>query len=133
MSFVHTKDTVVTLGGDDLSAFTNSTTFNRSADSHDVTTYGKNSKVYAGGLKDGTVTIGGLYDDSATGPNAVIEPLLGTTVELVFKPAGTGTGKAQKVCDVVVTAFNVSSPVSDMVQWTAELQISGDVDITPQA
>lgn len=133
MAFVHSKDTYVSLGGDDLSAFTNSTTYNRSADSHDVTTYGKNSKVYAGGLKDGTVTIGGTYDSSVTGPRAVVQPLLGTTVEFVFRPEGTGTDKPQDTVDVVVTAYNESSPVADMVQWTAELQMSDDVASTSQA
>lgn len=127
MAFVHSKDTYVSLGGDDLSAFTNSTTYNRSADSHDVTTYGKNSKVYAGGLKDGTVTIGGTYDSSATGPRAIIAPLLGTTVVFVFRPEGTGAGKPEDTVDVLVTAYNESSPVADMVQWTAELQMSDDV------
>lgn len=127
MAFVHSKDTVITLDGEDLSAFTNSTTYNRSADSHDVTTYGKGSKVYSGGLKDGTATIGGTYDSSASGPRAVIAPLLGTTVPFVFKPEGTGTGKPQDTVDVVVTAYNESSPVADMVQWTAELQFSDDV------
>jgi hypothetical protein len=129
---LHSKDTVVKLDSDDLSAYTNSTTFNRSADSHEVTTYGTDSKVYNGGLKDGTVTIEGFYDTSATGPEAIIEPLLGTTVTFVFQVAGTGAGKPQKSCSVVVTSFNVSSPVADMVTWTAELQISGDVNEAAQ-
>lgn len=133
MAFVHGKDTVITLGGDDLSAYTNSTTHNRSADSHDVTTYGKDSHVFVGGLKNGTATIGGIYDNTAaTGPRAVIVPLLGTTTEFVFKPEGTGTGKPQDTVDVVVTAYNESSPVADMVQWTAELQFSDDVASTTQ-
>lgn len=133
MAFVHSKNTVVSLGGDDLSAFTNSTTYNRSADSHDVTTYGKNSKVYSGGLKDGTVTIGGFYDDGAAGPRETIGPLLGTVVEFIFKPEGTGTGKPQDAVDVLVTAYNESSPVADQIQWTAELQMSDDVATTTQA
>lgn len=133
MTFVHGKDTYVSLDGDDLSAFTNTTTYNRSADSHDVTTYGKGSHVFAGGLKNGTATIGGIYDNTAvTGPRAVIRPLLGTVVDFVFRPEGTGAGKPQDTVDVLVTAFNESSPVADMVQWTAELQLSDDVASTSQ-
>jgi hypothetical protein len=128
MGFVHGKDTYVSLDGDDLSTFTNSTTHNRSADTHDVTTYGKGAHVFQGGLKNGTATIGGIYDNTAvTGPRAVIRPLLGTTVEFVFRPEGTGSGKPQDTVDVVVNAYNESSPVADMVQWTAELQFSDDV------
>lgn len=132
MAFRHGKNTVVKLGADDLSAFTNSTAFNRSADAVDVTTYGKDSKVFIGGLKDCKVTIEGNYDDSVGGPADVIEPLLGTAVDFTFQPAGTGAGKAQKVVNVIVTAFNVSSPVADQVKWTCEMQGSDDVDDTPQ-
>lgn len=133
MAVQHSKATVVKVGTADISAFTNSTTFNRSADSHEVTTYGRDSKVYAGGLKDATVTIEGFYDTSVTGPRAILEPLLGETTEFTFQPEGTGSGKPQNVCDAVVTAYNESSPVADMVTWTAELQVSGDVDVTDQA
>lgn len=132
MAFVHGKDTYVSLGGDDISEFCNTSGPNRSADSHDVTTYGKNAHVFKGGLKNGTNTIGGFYDDSATGPKAVIEPLLGTVVELIYRPEGTGTGKPQDTVDVLVTAYNQSAPVADMIQWTAELQYSDDVVTTNQ-
>lgn len=127
MAFTHSKVTVVTLNGTDLSAFTKTTTYNRSADTHDVTTYGKNAKVFSGGLKDGTATLEGIYDDTAVGPRDVIRPLLGTTVNLVFKPEGTGTGKPQDTVAVVVNSYNESSPVADMIQWTCEVQFSDDV------
>jgi hypothetical protein len=134
MAFVHSKNTLVTLNAKDLSAYTNSTTYNRSADSHEVTTYGKASKVYSGGLKDGTITIGGFYDDTAAnGPRAVIRPILGTVVAFIFKPEGTGTGKPQDTVNVLVTAYNESSPVADQIQWTAELQMSDDVTSISQA
>ena len=48
MAFVHGKNTFISLNGSDLSAFTNTSELGRTADSHDVTTYGKNSHVYAG-------------------------------------------------------------------------------------
>jgi len=133
MAFVHGKNTYISLDGEDLTAFTNSTTMNRSADALDTTTYGKNSKTYAGGLKDGSATIGGIYDNTAvTGPRAVIQPLIGATVEFVFRPEGTGAGKPEDTVDVVVTAYNESSPVAEMVQWTAELQLSDDVTSAAQ-
>lgn len=135
MSAQHSKATVVTLGGDPVT-IANSTTYNRSRDVHDVTGYGANSKVYAPGLLDGTVTVEGIYDNAAlTGTKAVVQAAFeaGTTIEFVYQPEGAGTGKPQNVCDVIVTAYNESSAVADMVQFTAELQITGDVDVTPQA
>lgn len=128
MAFVHGKGTAVTLDGDDLSIYANSVTFSRSADSHDVTTFGNNSKVYVGGLKDGTATIEGIYDSTLlTGPRAVIQPLLGSVVVLVYRPEGTGTGKPIETADVVVTSYEQTSPVADMVTFTCELQLSDDV------
>lgn len=133
MSFVHGKSAFVSLNASNLSTFTNNTEFPRSADTHDVTTYGKNSHVYAGGLLDGTVTISGTYDDGATGPQAVIEPLLGTTVTFIYRAEGTGSGKPEKSVSVVVNSYQESAPVADMVSWTCEMQMSDTVTISTQA
>lgn len=133
MTAVHGKSTVVTIDGDDISAFANNVEFGREADAHDVTGFGANSKKYSGGLKDGSATISGVYDSSVTGPRATVEPLLGTTVPLVYKPEGTGTGKPMKTVDVLVKSYKETAPVADMVSWTTELQMSGDVVNTTSA
>jgi hypothetical protein len=134
MAFQHGKSTFVSLDGDNLSAFSNSVEFQREADSHDVTTFGKNSHVYNGGLLDGTCKVEGIYDTTAlTGPRAVIEPLIGTVVPLVHQPEGAGAGKPQDTVDVLVTNYTETSPVADMVTWSIELQLSDDVDSTAQA
>lgn len=133
MAFVHGKDTKVTLATKDLSAFTNTSALTRTADSHDVTTYGKASHVYAGGLLDGTASMGGIYDSTAvTGPRAAIEPLIGTVVTLVRQPEGLGTGKPTDTVQVLVTQYVETNPVADMVTWTCELQLAGDVASTTQ-
>jgi hypothetical protein len=137
MTFVHGKNTYISLNAVNLSAFTNAFEFSRTADSHDVTTYGKNAHVKEGGLLDGTGSMGGIYDNtttpaSAAGPRAVIEPLIGTVVELIRRPEGTGSGKAQDTVDVLVTNYTETSPVADMVTWTCEFELSDDVNSTAQ-
>jgi hypothetical protein len=127
MAFIHGKDVVVTLDGVDLSAFANNVAFNRSADSHDTTTFGKDSHVFAGGLRNGTATITGIYDDGATGPEATIGPLIGTNVVLVYKPEGSVTGKPIRTVTVLVTGYDETAPVADMITWSCALQLSGDV------
>lgn len=128
MAFVHGKSTYVSLDAQDLSAFCDSVAFNRAADSHDVTTFGRNSHTYRGGLLDGTSTITGKYDNTAlTGPRAVVQPLLGTNVELIYRPEGTGTGKPEDAVEVLVTAYEQTNPVADMVTFSITLQLSGDV------
>ncbi len=132
MPEAHGKDTYVSLAGDDISTFTDSTTFEREADEHDSTAYGMDDKEVVGGLRGGKVTIGGKYVTGATGPAAVIEPLLGTKVPFIYRAEGVGTGLPEKSCTVHVKSYNQSSPVADIVRWTAELTISGAVTTSTQ-
>lgn len=133
MTFVHGRNTFVSLAGSDLSAFTTTSNFERVPDSHDVTTYGRNSHVYNGGLLDGTATMSGIYDNTAvSGPRAVINPLVGTVVEYIRRPEGTGSGKPQDRVQVLVGKYVESSPVADMVTWSLDLQLSGDVNMAAQ-
>lgn len=134
MAFVHGKNAKVSLDGDDLSVYANNVELEQEAEALDVTTFGKNSKVFAGGLKEGTATIEGIYDGTAsTGPAAVVRPLLGTTVEMIYQPEGTGSGKPTHTVDVVVTNYSETAPVAEMITWSAEVQLSDDVATTTQA
>jgi len=133
MAFIHGKNTIISLDGDDLSAFTNTSQLEKNADSHDVTTYGKNSHVFSGGLKGGAASMGGVYDNTAgTGPRAVINPLVGTVVELIRKTEGTGAGKPLDTVDVLVLKYVETNPVADMVTWACDLQLSDDLASTVQ-
>jgi hypothetical protein len=133
MALVDSKVTVVKIGSTDISQYTTSSEISRKADSHDVTTYGKSAHVYQGGLLDGTFKLDGLYDSTATtGPRALLEPLLGTTVTFTRRPEGTGAGLPQDVGSAVVTSYSESSPVADMVKWSCELQLSDTVTTTAQ-
>jgi hypothetical protein len=132
MSFAHGRNTYISLNGVDLSAFTTTSQLEKVADKHDVTTYGRDNHVYAGGLKDGTATMSGIYDNGVSGPRAAIEALLGTTVTLVRRPDGTGSGKAQDSVTVLVEKYVETAPVADMVTWSCDLQLSGSVTTTAQ-
>lgn len=133
MAFVHGKSTVVTLDSQDLSAFTNTSEITREADSHDVTAYGAEAHDFQGGLKNGTASMGGLYDNTATtGPRAVIEPLVGSKVVFTRQPEGVGPGLPQDSATVLVLNYVETNPVADMVTWTCELQLSSVVDTTAQ-
>lgn len=134
MAFVHGKDTVVQLNSQDLSSFANSTDFSLEADSHDTTTYGKTWHTFFGGLKNGTSSISGIYDNGASSlsPRQILEPLLGTLVDYLFQPEGVGTGKAQSTGRVLITKYAESSPVADMVTWSVEVQFSDTMTSTAQ-
>lgn len=133
MSSAHGSDEVWLVDTDDISYATKTSTWERTPDIHDITGYGKNSKVKRGGLKDGKFTVGGWYDTGATGPRAILEPLEATNVPITHRPEGTGAGKPQRVVDAVVGKYTETAPVDDIVQWTCEFEMSDDVDNTPQA
>lgn len=124
MAFIHGKSGFVSLGATDLSPFANNIEFGRSADSHDVTTFGKLAHVKQGGLGDGTVSIKGVYDDGAASPEAVIDPMIGTNQILAYRPEGTGVGRPQKVLAVLVQEYKETAPVADMITWELTLEAS---------
>lgn len=134
MGFQHGKDTEVTVGGTDLSAFTSQSDYNPTADSHDVTTYGKDGHVFAPGLTNGTFTMSGTYANStSTSPRLTLQPLIGAAVTTVVrKPEGTGSGKPQDSFSGLCTSYTESNPVAGMIAWTANFQISGDVTTSTQ-
>jgi len=133
MAVVHGKNTYISLNAVNLSTFVNTSELNRSADSHDVTTYGKSSHVYAGGLLDGKATMAGIYDNTAAGPRDTIEPLIGTVVTLIRRVEGTGSGLPQDSVSVLVTGYVETNPVADMVSWSCEMQLSDEITSTNQA
>jgi hypothetical protein len=134
MSFVHGKGLVTSIGGNAMTAYSTSVEFERTADSHDVTTFGATAHAYQAGLTDGTATLEGIYDNTAsTGPQAVLRPLVGAAaVALVYRPEGTGTGRPTSTVNVIVTSYKESSPVADMITFSADLQFTGAITDTTQ-
>jgi hypothetical protein len=132
MTFSHGRKTFISVNGTDLSGFTNASVLEKTADKHDVTTYGNDDHVYNGGLRDGTASLSGIYDNTASGPRGVLNPLVGQTVTVIRRPDGTGSGKAQDLVSALVIKYNESAPVADMVQWSCDLQLTGTKNATPQ-
>lgn len=132
MAYVHGKNTYISVDGDDISQFCDASELNRVADSHDLTGYGKNSKVRGGGLLDSDGSMSGHYFTGATGPRAILEPLVGTVVELIRRPEGTGAGKPMDTLDVLIKKYTESAPVADYVKWSCDFEGSDDIASTTQ-
>jgi len=133
MAFVHGKNTFISVNGQNLSLFTDTSDLDRGADEHDLTTYGKNAHVVGGGLLNGKATMSGTYDNTAgTGPRAVLRPLIGTVVPLIRRPEGTGSGKPQDSVNVHIKGYKETNPVADYIKWSCEMTLSDDVNSTPQ-
>jgi hypothetical protein len=134
VAFIAAKGAFLSVNGVNISQFLNSIESNRKVDSIDTTTFGQLGHTYQGGLTDGTLSCAGLYDSSAGGPKAVMEPLMqgGALVPLIYRPEGTGSGKPQQTCNGLVSTYVESSALNDMIKWTTEIQLSGTVTNTAQ-
>lgn len=134
MAHVHGKNTVIKVGAADLSQYTNTSELTEASDTHDVTTYGNDAHRYDGGLLDNKFTMAGVYDSTAgTGPRAVLKPLRGLKAAIVRQPEGTGSGLPQDAFSAILNSYVETSPTADMVAWSTEWTIDGEVDDTAQA
>jgi hypothetical protein len=133
MAFVHGKTTVITVATKDISPYCKTSSFEVTADVHDTTGYGSTAHTKAGGLLDGSFTVSGTYDNTAsTGPRNALMGQAGVSLAVVRKVEGTGTGKPQDAFTGVLKKYTETNPVDDMVTWSAEFEISGAIATTSQ-
>lgn len=125
----HGKGTAILVDQYDLSAFLNNADWSRSADTHDTTTYGANSKTYIPGLKDGTISVEGLHETAAGSTDPVLSAALGASVGQVVSLLlqGQTQGGRVKIAAAELTSHDIASPVSDIVTVSAEFQGDGGV------
>lgn len=131
MAKSHSKLTEVEIATKDISPYCNTSRLSRRGDSHDTTGYGEDSHRKSPGLFDGTFSIGGWYDNTASvGPRNALQPLLNTIVACEYRLEGTGTGKPQDAFNALLVSYDEEAPIADYVKWSAELEIDGDVTST---
>lgn len=130
MGFVHGKDSYFSVGGDDLTSYIDSVALNRSVDTAESSTMGTEAKTYVTGMSNSTISIAGKWDSTAsTGPDAIMNSIVagGTAVAFEYGPEGSGSANIKYSGSAVCTAYNVSSPIGDVVAFTGEFQVSGAV------
>lgn len=132
MAFVHGKSTVVLCNSANMSPYLKEVSSNQGVEMSDVTAFGTTgTKAYLPGLKDGKVSASGMFDGTIyIGSDAVFQSILGssTVVELSVFPDTDAIGKRGFIAECWETSYNLSSPVADVVQASAEFQASGGVD-----
>lgn len=113
-----------------ISPYCDSVEFNQENDNHDNTTFGAEGHTFAGGLTNGTISIGGLFDKTAlVGPHTVLQSLVGfeTPVGFEYGPEGNTAGQVKLSGECLLETYSTSAPVADLVKFTATLRISGSV------
>ena len=132
MGQVHSKHTVIIVDGNDISTFATDSNRKRSGQTEDLTTYGKDDVVKGPTLGTGEFGCSGKYDDTASGPRAVLDPLVNTLVTIVYRPEGTGSGLPQDSFLAVITGYEETAPVAGYRLWVLSTEPSDTWDTADQ-
>lgn len=125
-TFRHGKRTAVFLNGTDMSPFLNEATTTQEMETAETTTFGDNDKTYIIGLADGTISCSGLFDSTAGASDDVLNGLIGEEDNsITVCPEGATAGRRAVLANGQLTSYEVSSPVSDVVSISAEIQADG--------
>jgi len=128
-TFRHGKNTVVLFDKYNLSEYFNTATTTAMAEAVETTTFGSANKTYAIGMKDGTVSLEGLWAGDVSGVDEVLAAAVGSSSKKIITVATEGStlGRRAKLINTDETSYEIASAVADMVTITAEAQASGTV------
>ena len=134
MAFKHGKSAAFKVdnsGGTltDISVYLNEVTHPRSIETGETTSFGNSAKTYVVGLTDSTISIKGTWDATV---DAHLAGVLGQDASLTYEygPTGTATGAVKYTGECYMTSFETTSPVADVVTFSAEFQVTGTVTRT---
>ena len=128
-TFVHGKSTDFELddtGGTSrsLSNVLTSVDFPETIDTAETTAFGATSKSYIVGLRDATISVSGLWDATVDGYVIGTEP---ATRSFIFGPAGSTSSNVKYTGECILTNYSISNPVGDVVTFSLDLQVTGNV------
>jgi hypothetical protein len=128
-TFRHGKNTIVLFNAFNLTEYFNSVSTSAMAEAVETTTFGSANKTYAIGMKDGTVSLEGLWAGDATGVDEVLAAAVTSDTKNIITVGTEGAtlGRRAKLVNTDETSYEISGAVADMVTISAEAQASGTV------
>lgn len=136
MAFRHGKGAAFKLDSSagslvDLSSYIDEVGFPQKVDTGVTTTFGKTAKTYIIGLTDGTISVKGKWDSTVDAHIVAViaAQSAGTLASASFEygPEGTASTRIKYTGESLVTSYEVSSPVGDVVTFSMELQVTDSV------
>jgi hypothetical protein len=123
---IHGKATGILLGGYDLTSMLNQIATPQSLDTADVTPFGETAKKYIPGMADATVSMSGFFEGDAAATEEMLDVASDTAEAIIVTYGRTfAVGQECKFASIVRSAFEVSSPVGDVVSITGAAQADG--------
>ena len=118
----------------DLSTYINEVSFPREVETGETTAFGSSAKSYIVGLSDSSLSVSGMYDATIDAQIVAVIAALdaGTlaTASFVYGPEGSTSTRIKFTGECIVTSYEVSSAVGDVVSFSLDLQTTGAVTRT---
>ena len=112
----------------DISSALTDVSLPRSIETAETTTFGVTggAKTYITGLNDATLSVSGRFDATV---DAHLAGILGqdATVSFEYGPAGSTAGYVKFTGEAIMTKYDLSSPVGDVVSFSADFQVTGQI------
>jgi hypothetical protein len=102
--------------------------FPRSIETAETTAFGSNAKTYVVGLTDATISVSGTFDATYDAQLAGLAGVDGVAFE--YGPAGSTAGFIKYTGNCVMTSYETSAPIGDVVKFTADFQVTGAITRT---
>lgn len=130
-TFTHGKATVFKVdnsGGTltDISNVLTDVSFPQSVETAETSAFGSSAKSYVVGLSDATLSVSGNFDTTV---DAHLIAVLGQAATLSFEygPEGSTAGDAKYTGECLMTSYEKSGAVGDVVTFSSEFQVTGAV------
>jgi predicted secreted protein len=133
-TFKHGKNAQFELEGTNLSTTLNEISLPREIETAETTAFGTQDKTYIVGLSDATVSLSGMFDATTnTAINAIISNLKSGSIasaSFAYGPSGSAASSPKFSGEALITSYEISSPVGDVITFSLELQCTGAVSGT---
>jgi hypothetical protein len=130
-TFRHGKSTVfkVDNSGGSLTDISNTLTdvgFPQTVDTAETSTFGSSAKSYVVGLTDSSLSISGNFDATV---DAHLAGILGQSASVSFEygPEGSTAGYVKYTGEALMTSYEKSGAIGDVVSYSAEFQVTGAI------
>jgi len=110
----------------DISNTLNSVSFPREIETLETTSFGSSSRSYVVGFADATISVEGSFDATV---DAHLAGILGQEASVSFEygPEGTTAGQVKYTGEALMTSYETSAGIGDIVAYSAEFQVTGAI------
>jgi hypothetical protein len=122
MSFAHGTKAKLSINAVDVSCYLKEGGMDQSIDTAEVTTLCSTGKEYIPGLKDGTISLDGMFDPTMDA--AVASAMATGLVAFVYQPQGATTGLPKYSGNCFYNKYTLKTGTGDAGTFTAAAQIT---------